>query len=219
MSEGLQEGAWKGRRVFILGGGPSLRGIDTMVLAGRGEITLGLNMAFLHNPTATLIYDKRCMERVSMEESWKNYRGFKVWLNYEDQGMPLDSFPQTRQLHEYVTNPYTRRWPKAMSEGLYRGNNAGTAGICLADVLGAETIYLLGYDMSVEAGKPANWHSLYPEEWQAKQSTIKAYREDIERIKGSVRARVINVTPGSALNVFPKDTLGHVLEMKEPCQK
>lgn len=212
----LTDGAWKNKSVFILGGGPSLKDFDPSVLAG--EATLGLNMSFLHNPTATLIFDKRLMERLSTDRSWITYQGWKVWLNSEDKGLPMNAFPETRQLREYTIDPYTHHWPSRLAEGLYRGNNAGTAGICLADVLGAEVIYLLGFDMRVEAGKPANWHDYYPEEWAAKEATMKTYRKDIGSVARWLRARVVNLTPESALDIFPKDTLGHVLEKKDVCK-
>jgi hypothetical protein len=216
MSEGLRDDAWKGRRAFILGGGPSLKDFHPSDLAG--EVTLGLNMAFLQNPTATLVYDKRLMERLSTDKSWKDYRGWKVWLNSEDTALAMDVYAETRQLREYTIDPYTHHWPSRLAEGLYRGNNAGTAGICLADVLGAEVIYLLGFDMRVEAGKPANWHDSYPEEWQAKEVTMKSYRKDIGSVARWLRAKVVNLTPGSALDVFPKDTLAHVLEKRDACK-
>ena len=63
MSEGLRDDAWKGRRVFILGRWPIPPWIPQSDLAG--EVTLGLNMAFLLNPTATMVYDKRLMEKLS----------------------------------------------------------------------------------------------------------------------------------------------------------
>jgi hypothetical protein len=210
MSEGLQDGAWIGKRVFILGGGPSLHGYHESVLAG--EITLGLNMAFLHNPTANLIYDKRLLGRISFTEEWASYKGFKLWLNYEEKGFSDDPIFGATPLCEFVSNPYFKRWPTALADGIYRGNNAGSSGICLADILGADTIYLLGYDMSVDAGRPSNWHSAYPDEWQAKESNMRAYRKDIESISTLIRARVVNVTPGSSLLTFPMASLEGILK-------
>jgi hypothetical protein len=215
MSEGLLDGAWKGRRVFILGGGPSLKGFDPSLLAG--EVTLGLNWSFLHNPTAALIYDMRLMKVLSTDQAWAGYKGAKYWLNSEDLSLPKNYYSDTRQIHAYPYNPY-QPWPKNLSEGIWRGNNAGTAGISFAEVLGASMIYLLGYDMRAEAGRPSNWHDLYPQEWRAKEAQMKDYRDDIKTIRFMLRSKVVNLTPDSALEVFPKDTLEHVLETKEPCQ-
>jgi hypothetical protein len=211
MSEGLIEGAWAGRRAFILGGGPSLATLDLYDL--RDELTLGLNMAFLHEPTANLIYDLRLMESLDGSPMWKAYRGHKFWLNSEMPNIPHDvcPFDGTRQLRPARMDSSLPRWPSTLAGGIYRGNNAGTAGVSLVDILGADPIYLLGFDMRAEAGKPANWHEMYPEEWKAKESTLKTFREDLTRIKGHVRRRVINLTPGSALDAFPKESLADVL--------
>lgn len=205
----MRDGAWKGRRVFILGGGPSLRDVEPRTL--RDEITLGLNMAFLYDPTATLIYDLRLAETLSNNLAWSAYRGAKLWLNSEDRnhgGLRPDG---VQMIGEARMDPAYPRWPSRLADGLYRGNNAGTAGISLADVLSAETIYLLGYDMRAEAGKPPNWHTLYPHEWRASVGVLASYRADVARIKGYVRAKVVNLTPDSALDVFPKDSLENVL--------
>lgn len=210
----MREGAWAGRRAFILGGGPSLNDVDQYLL--RNELTLGLNMAFLFETTAALIYDKRLMDTISMAPMWQAYQGEKFWLNAEDKS--LFQYPKShggvQQLREYHMQPSNPRWPTALADGLYRGNNAGTAGICLVDVLRADPIYLLGFDLRAEAGKPTNWHQMYPAQWRATDRTMKEFRDDLTRIKGFVRGSVINLTPGSALNAFPKQSLESVLGVR-----
>jgi hypothetical protein len=214
MESGLTDGAWKGERVFILGGGPSLNDLDPSILSSilSDEVTLGLNMAFLHNPTANLVYDKRLMETLCHTPMWLAYPGAKFWLNSESSMEIL--FPGVRALREFRADPAYPRWPASLAQGLYRGNNAGSAGVSLADSLGAGTIYLLGYDMRAEAGKPSNWHHLYPKEWRASAAAMASYRADLKRVASMVRAKVVNVTPDSALDAFPKDTLARVLETK-----
>lgn len=206
--ESLREGAWAGRRAFILGGGPSLSSDDVARL--HGELTLGLNMAFLYNPTATLIYDKRLLDTLVDNLAWRSYTGRKFWLNSEDRTAPAN-YGQARQLREHRVDPAYPFWSKTMNDGLYRGNNAGSAGISFVDILGASPIYLLGFDMRAEAGKPPNWHTLYPEQWRASKETLAAYCKDIMRIRTFVRSKVVNLTPGSALTAFPSSTLGEVL--------
>jgi len=216
MSEGLLDGAWKNRRVFILGGGPSLRDVDLSILAG--ETTLGLNWAFLHNPTANLVYDARLMGQFAGMPAWEAYQGHRFWLNYEMPELEAHShfYGRATMLLEPRADRPSLPWPRRLDDGLYRGNNAGSAGICLADVLGADRIYLLGYDMRVEAGKPVNWHNLYPEEWRAKEDQMVSYRADLNIVSFRVRARVVNLTPMSALMAFPTDTLERVMAAKGP---
>lgn len=206
---GLTDGAWTGRRVFVLGGGPSLRDVDISSLAG--ETTLGLNWAFVHNPTAALVYDKRLMDAVGQSPAWRGYGGAKFWLNSEAPQMPDDVlYHGARQLRAARPDPAYPKWPRRLSDGLYRGNNAGSAGICLADVLGASAIYLLGFDLRLGDAGP-NWHDLYPEQWRAKQAQLDSYRKDLDKVSWWVRGKVFNLTPGSALLAFPQATLAEVL--------
>ena len=53
----VRRDAWKGRRVFIVGGGPSLKAFDWKCL--RGELTIGINRAF-EKFTPTMMF---CMGR------------------------------------------------------------------------------------------------------------------------------------------------------------
>ena len=48
---------WKGRRCFVVGGGPSLQGFDFNVL--KGELVIALNAGFIINPTLSFIFDLR----------------------------------------------------------------------------------------------------------------------------------------------------------------
>ncbi len=209
MDDILRDGAWKGRRCFILGGGPSLRSLDMSMLAG--ELTIGLNAGYLKGPTITLVYDLRLMERLAGDPTWDVYSGVKAWLNTEE---PNRSYPGVRPLKEFRPRP-PKLWPTSFADGIYRGNNAGTAGICLARLLGADVIYLLGYDLRAEAGQPANWHELYPEKWRATSATLATYRADIERIAGHLKGSVVNLTPGSALKAFPCSSIEAVLGSRD----
>ena len=177
----------------------------------REETVLGLNMAFLLGPSANLVYDLRCMEKVGRTPEWAAYRGGKFWLNSEGGAGAASLFPDTQSLREHHITPQYPRWPAGLNEGIYRGNNAGSAGVCLADVLGAETIYLLGFDMRADAVGRANWHDLYPEKWRASESQLATYRNDLDRVSKMVRAKVVNLTPGSALRCFPAATLEDAL--------
>lgn len=170
-------------------------------------------MAFLFEPTVALIYDKRLMETLANDPMWNAYRGIKLWLNCEDPALLQGgrTYGGAQQLREYHMEPSNPRWPTSFAQGLYRGNNAGTAGICLADVLRADPIYLLGFDMRAGAGKPSNWHQMYPAQWRATDRTMAEFRADLTRIKGFIRGHVVNLTPGSALDAFPRGELRDVI--------
>ena len=210
--EGIQGGSWEGKRAFLIGGGPSLRDFDFSRL--NGELTLGLNMAFLHNPTANLIFDFRLMARLYTDQRWLGYRGEKFWLNYE---VPHHHcYPGVRVLHECLdSNRRYPRWSRNLSEGLWRKTNAGASALNLAEILGADPIYLLGFDFKGENGKAANYHSEYPESWAIEEKMLQTYMQDFELNVGNIHARVINLNPDSELKCFEFGDLDLVLPKQE----
>lgn len=201
----LSDGLWNGRRAFIIGGGPSFAGFDFSLL--KDELTIGINMAFVHRPTINLIYDLRLMERLTVDSTWAAYKGEKLWLNYET---PYDRgrFPNVTELYECIHKGTGQpMWSKTLEEGLYRGNNAGVAALNLADILGASPICLMGYDFKGRAGQSVNWHSAYPAEWKQEENVYRSYIECFQGIKSMVKGRVVNLNPDSMLRCFDFNTV------------
>lgn len=97
---------------------------------------------------------------------------------------------------------------------LNHGSNSGYQAINLAVHLGAKRIVLLGYDMRLDNGR-SNWHdeprpfaspSLYD------QSMLPYFATLVEPL-GKLGVEVVNCTPGSALECFPKATLEEALSL------
>lgn len=204
----LTDGMWKGRRCFILGGGPSMGTLDLSKL--KGELTLGANMAFLHDPTINLVYDLRLIQKLSSDARWEAYRGVKLWLNYE---IPKDPWrpPGTLVLREAARNSQAF-WSRALSHGLFRGTNVGVAALNLAELLGADPIYLLGFDMATSRAGAANWHTEYGQEWLTRESFFRQCIEEFGRVAKSVKVRVINLNPMSGLRCFPFSGPDEIIE-------
>jgi hypothetical protein len=201
---------WKGKRAFILGGGPSLRGLNLDAL--KGELTLGLNMGFLLNPTVNLVCDLRLIQKLSIDPRWEAYKGVKLWLNSEQPNDPWVP-PGVTMLRE-ATDGYRQCWSRTLSRGLFRGMSTGVSGLNLADILGADPIYLLGFDLKTYGGNTANWHTEYGREWLANDVV---YRQNIAEFDAvarthAIRSRVSNLNPHSALRCFPVEWPGAVVE-------
>lgn len=211
----FEDGAWKGRRCFIIGGGPSLRGFDFKRL--RGELTIGINAAWTVNPTCTLVLDVRMMDHLEDTPAWHDYGGTKVWLKSEPH-----------RKHASFTNVQTvlasRLWTWSLSRGLIRLGNAGPAALNLADVLGASQVYLLGFDLKNApapdrkpgnelAGKLQHWHAEYDNRpaLQTAAKVLEKYKTQIESVAEFCRGEVVNLNPDSALNCFPKADVDTVL--------
>ena len=211
ITDKFSSGSWKNKRCFILGGGPILQGFKFIRL--ENELTIGVNKTFMQFPVTlnysmdlkfyNLVIGKigQSDQRTNLQEAWKNYRGIKVFLD-PSAGIPDKSI--------YIVR---RRKDKSLTidliKGIYGGNNSGFGAIQLAAALGANPIYLLGYDLKVDkASQKTHWHNGYREtvisEFARKLNNFKECFEDnaVKMIEAGVE--VINLTPNSALNHYPK---------------
>lgn len=204
----MRDGMWKGSRAFVVGGGKSLRGFDFSRL--EGEHTVGCNMAFLNGTEVALIFDYDLMLRVAGDHRWLDYRGEKAWLNYQ---MPENGvrFAGVRELHECLGDHREPWWSTSLEHGLYRRSNCGPSAVNLAEVLGADPIYLLGFDMKGEGGKTVNYHDEYPEKQPS--HVYNQFLADFEEIRAWrwTKASIVNLNPDSALRTFPFSTVDEVL--------
>lgn len=202
----ISDGMWKGRRCFVLGGGPSLKGLDMSRL--RGELTLGTNMAFLLGPTANLVVDLRMMESLAADPRWSAYKGLKVWIK-PDTPSPL-SPPDTAVVPCSQDNGRLV-WSRSLRDGVYTGTNTGIAAVNLAEILGADPIYLLGFDFHPHEGRSANWHTEYLPDWRTDGSAYGQFLADFNAMAPGIRARIVNLNPHSALRCFPFGNLNDAL--------
>ncbi len=183
---------WKGRRCFIVGGGPSLKNFNWNLL--DGELSIGINRAFeKYDPSMMFCMDPRVWGWIvrgdfgqESTERYESFKGVKVWMNATNFVFP----------DNIVVVDLADLQPC--------GSNSGHGAINLAILLGANPIYLLGFDMKGDGSGHQKWfHNGYP----ALQSEsvyggfIEALGKDVARIKKS-GTKVINLTPDSALNCF-----------------
>jgi hypothetical protein len=195
----LLDGAWAGRRCFIIGGGPSLKNLDLSNLTG--ELTIGVNRAFeLIDPTIIFSMDHRFYQWLKGgefgEETWERYLAspaWKIFVNTRDfrfgpevQQVRMTEYPRTGTI-----------------ECLGACSNSGLAALKLAVSLGANPIYLLGFDLHQNCKRQQWWHDGY--KYVLKDEVYGAYLADFDAYAPSLAAkgvRVINVNPESALRGF-----------------
>lgn len=152
LHEVLPDRSWKDGPCFVIGGGPSLDGFDWALLEGKR--TIGINRAYeVMEPTIIFSMDTVFLNRIH----WGRYgeiaakrfgasRSLKVWLVRNDPPISLpDGILLVKQWMDY--KQATRAFPFSMVEGIGHGNNSGYAALNLACCLGANPIYLLGFDM------------------------------------------------------------------------
>jgi len=215
--EVLPDGSWKGRRCFIIGGGPSAKNFPWEIL--RGELVIGVNRAFeFCDPTIIFSMDTRFwgwvekgdLDHMSqwhkkgmldsrltpIRQKFQDYEGFKCWLT-------VDVFPWPDDI--YVLD-YDRKdgMTSSLHTGLGSGGNSGFGALNLALCLGASPIYLVGFDMKGENRRQAWFHNGYP---MVQQSNVysEKFLPSFERAMNDIRrfgARIINLSSNSALKCF-----------------
>lgn len=92
------------------------------------------------------------------------------------------------------------------------GGNSGFQAVNLAWHFGARQIVLLGFDMHRNNG--AHWHGEHEGMMSAPDSHIAIWRSRFEALADDLRdegVQVMNCTPGSALECFPRMDLGSAL--------
>ena len=206
----LPDGSWKNQRCFILGGGESLRGFDFSKL--KNELVIGTNRAYeAMDCTINYAMDNTLYKWITRgalgqeaKKKFEDFKGIPVWFDSAGYNYPNGIFILNKL--DSPRNNYS------MKEGLRAGNNTGFGALNLAICLGANPIYLLGFDME---GKW--WHDGYPEEYGNRAYVIYAldFKELAPRLakKG---IRVINLNPESKLRCFEYGEFKDIKPIKRP---
>ncbi len=209
----IPNGIWKGKRCFIIGGGPSVKRVDLSALAG--ELTIGINRAYeLFDPSILYGVDGQLFGWVELgefgEESrrkFNEYKGYKAW-------MALHSlFPEDFYLIEVDS---AKGHKIGTTKRLSFKNNSGYGAINLAAALGAQEIYLIGFDMrGNKRGKQRWWHDGYPVDYG--EGIYTRYIKEITAFAPVLKKagiKVVNLTRASSLKCFPFGDLRDVLATK-----
>lgn len=135
----------KGKRIFIIGSGPSLKGFDFSRLDGDFTITVNHASRYYTKSTMMLFLDGKFVREV--KPFIDNYRGI-VFASYRTDYKTEHS--KAKAVYCFSTN--RREIAETdMNMGLYNGELSGLCALNLALILGAAPIYLLGFDMNEEA--------------------------------------------------------------------
>jgi len=210
LADVIADGAWNGERCFIIGGGASLRGFDFERLRGQGRV-IAVNRAFEFAPFADAMVsmDNRFYNWImrdqmpGIRERYANFRGLKIWLD-------LLNYQYGPEVH-YVKGLARFGVSRSLRPGIYHSNNSGFCGLQIALALGANPIYLLGFDMMT--GNASHFHVGYP--IQSPPSVSARFRTGFESIAGKLEEigiDVINLNPSSGLRCFKFATLDAVLK-------
>lgn len=177
---------WSGQTATIVASGPSAAATDFELLRGRRVIAINLSWQLV--PWADVLY------------------GMDGQFWHLLEGLP--QFPGRK----VTSSPMA-----AQSFGIdclfCIGNNSGMRAINLAEAYGAKRILLIGFDMHVRAG--VHWHAPHAGRLHNPvAASMQIWRTDMARHAPLYRKRgltIINCTPGSALDCFPRMSLQEAL--------
>ena len=209
---------WPGQTVFIIGGGPSLKGFNWDLI--KQFRCIGCNDAYQLGSWVDVCcfgdltwYNIHYKETIDTEDrgiipGLKKFGGLIVSCNPELNGLPY-LHCMARRPRGFSIRPFEVAW----------NCNTGSASINLAYHLGAKRAVLLGFDMRFSNDGENNWHynlkdpdqkTTYPGIHKKFQDHF-IYMERERKAKVGDSFEVLNATPGSELDVFPKVKLEDIL--------
>lgn len=222
--------AWSGETVVILGGGPSLSRdyLDQVSAAhGTGRVRcIAVNDLYLLAPWADVHYaadsqwhawhtqgiekPKLSLSAAEVCERWAAFAGQKCSIQVSGTGITDERVHILRNAHHPDRHSGLSSDPRVLVTGWHSGFQA----LNLAILAGAETVILCGYD----GREPSMEHAAHglcgehprPTPPQVYELYRKAYSA-AEHLIEQAGVRVLNASPGSAINSFPHVTLADAL--------
>ena len=218
LSKVVQSGSWKGRRCFLIGGGPSLKCFKPARI--ENELTIGINKSIIKfNPTinysmdikfhdSLLTLDSTDPEGMLIKERWNNYKGIKVFLRLTPKQLYMQEVYLVEKIHK-------RTISFDLDKGIYPGGNSGFGALMLAIALGANPIYLLGYDLKTTENR-THWHNGYPHQDSVEvfSKKLDKYKRCFERYAPKIAEKgvdVINLNLESNLECFSKNSFANII--------
>lgn len=183
--------------VYLIGGGPSLRGFDLSLL--RGRTCVAINDAILHAPWAAALFSLDQVwiaNRKAEIEAFAGERYLAVPDDYDfDHGpVGVTFLRRCRGMTGLSTDP----------EKLYLGGgNSGFGALNLAFLKRARRIILLGYDYCY--GRQ-HWHQGYKWANNGGDRVLEGWARQFDHTAPQLTARhvlVLNASPDSRITVFP----------------
>lgn len=191
---------WKGQTAFIIGGGPSLKGMDWTPLHSKHII--GCNDAYTLGPWVDVCYF-----------------GDDGWYFKHHKTALLD-FPGLKVCSDggCLREPgilVVKRTPRGFHTDKIGWNvNTGASAINLAYLFGVSRVVLLGFDMQLGAEGESNWHpnakdKPNPKNYLKFLMWFEFLKKGLD--EKAPELEVLNATPNSKLDLFPRVKLEDVL--------
>lgn len=197
----LSNGAWSGSPAWIVAGGPSLRSFDFALLRGVPNV-IAVNVAFIDLPTADVMITEDCRVIERFAPDLAKFNGVKIFACPDDAYVSQVKAiaPDVEIVH---TRPKSKGWSKRLEDGLSTSQSSVIPALNLADVMGANPIYLLGIDCNREDA--GNFHSRYPSSWSMGAAQLDSIASDLTHWAApNLKHRaILNLNRNSAVECWP----------------
>jgi len=197
------EALFAGETVFVVGGGPSLRGFDFRCLRGRRVIAVNASGFDVPWADVLVFHDYEWFAHPANRQLIDAWSGLVVTFSRRAKAAAPDRVRRVDCIHR-------PSFPLAHVP-IRVGHCSGQSAVSLAITMRAKRVVLLGFDMRANAKGQTHYHKdrpLYDAAHAAKTAPV--YAESfLPAWKGwhadahSVGCDVVNATPGSALTEFP----------------
>lgn len=207
----LVDGAWSGQPAYLIGGGPSLKDFDWSLLFNRENVIV-VNAGMKHAPNAAIFFteDIRFIERFHLEPWYLAFRGERVFHaldpQYETDALHCDPGLTIVRKHGGDWARNDKYWSTSFKDGLSYSSNSMIGALNIADLLGADPVYLLGVDCVPVGRDNPNFHSLYPQDWRTPNGQLESFRSDFEfwAAPNLRHRKVINLNVNSGVTCWPR---------------
>ncbi len=227
--------AWKGRVAVILAGGPSLtaRDFDRVREAREADAirSIAVNDSYLLAPWADVHYaaDSKWhawhvagipkpalgLTAEDVRARWAVFGGERCSIEpAKDYPVPAESALEADlrvHLLRNVHHPYRGAGLSLDPGFLVTGWNSGFQALNLAILAGASRVLLLGFDACHAADGRSHWHGGHPRPSSGDYGPFLRAFSAAEGAIAEAGVEVINCSPISRINSFPRMTLGEAL--------
>jgi len=200
-------GMLDGKRVFVIGSGPSLKGFDFSLL--KDEETIAVNHTIEHYKDCKyhLFGDPRVYDYI--KDIYKDYKGMIFASHHAD----LEKIEREND-RMIVFSKNWKRVTEKLEDGLYSDFNSGMEAVNLALVMGAKEIYLLGLDFCSHEGEyyfygRPKW---YTQNVDGVDSLLKKRVQFWDNFK-PYADRIFNCSSISRIKVFPYKSIEEALNV------
>ena len=198
--------AWKGGTVVCMATGPSLTDaqIETVRLAReRGDVSgvVVLNDNYRRVPWADLLY--------FADQKWWHWHKDKPELAaFGGETCTIDTGPKSAGWDStHILRNLGGEGLSVEPGGLRTGINTGHQILNIATLAGADRVLLLGYDARHADDKRVHWFGDHPDRTGPPFSEMLRHMRTTLPVLQSLGVKVINCTPGSAIDCFERGTI------------